>query len=423
MATCKFNVGDIVRRIRFDNTWSDGRRLAVGAVCEVVKLVPFCGAYDITVKLNGVVYEGNDPDNFELVQSAVHKFKVGDKVIGNHPTRYGITKKGWIGEVQQVRPNSIYVYGKATECTMGFWVDPQYFDLYQECHEEKIVITHDGKTTTATKYCADGSKVTATAKCAPEDKFDFNVGAKLAMERLMAKIEAPVEWRVVNRTPRVGDYIRLKTNGYYEFNKPGDILKVDAVKSDSLVSVYGKNHIRDTGDPDYLWNYEKCEYEIVEKATEVTCGGFKVGDRVNYEGHNGTVVCISDLSRPTPTPIGVEFDTWHGCYHNCDGITLADGKRGTTGRCKWCELELLKHGEAPVYYNGKVVCIKADTDHWTVGKVYEIKDGVVFSDKNLMHPRVGAPYTDVNEVRHIGGDPVNGYHRINPKNEFLPIVE
>lgn len=49
---------------------------------------------------------------------------------------------------------------------------------------DKIVITHDGKTTTATLYCEDGTKKVVTAKCHPEDTFDFFVGAKLAVERL-----------------------------------------------------------------------------------------------------------------------------------------------------------------------------------------------------------------------------------------------
>lgn len=120
---------------------------------------------------------------------ATCKFNVGDMVIGNHPTRYGITNKGWIGKVTAVRESSIQVYGNGIACKMHFWVDPQYFDRYTESKvEEKIVITHDGKTTTATKYCADGSKVTATARCAPEDDFDFRIGAEIAMGRLVDKL-------------------------------------------------------------------------------------------------------------------------------------------------------------------------------------------------------------------------------------------
>lgn len=51
---------------------------------------------------------------------------------------------------------------------------------------KKIVITTDGKTTLARLY--EDSKVVhkAEAKCSPDDAFNFEVGAKLAMERLLA---------------------------------------------------------------------------------------------------------------------------------------------------------------------------------------------------------------------------------------------
>lgn len=129
---------------------------------------------------------------------------------------------------------------------------------------EKIIITHDYKTTTATMYRGD-EKVIATARCAPEDKFDFMVGAKLAMERL--------------------------------------------------------------------------------------------NDEIN-----------------------------------------------------------------PKYYNGKVVCIKAGTDHWTVGKVYKVTDGLIVSDKYLVHPRSGKPYRDKADIRHIGCTPYVD-ERHNPGNEFVPLIE
>lgn len=55
--------------------------------------------------------------------------------------------------------------------------------------DEKIVITTDGKATLARLY--ENGKVTKTAeaKCSPDDKFDFAVGAKLAFERLNEKTE------------------------------------------------------------------------------------------------------------------------------------------------------------------------------------------------------------------------------------------
>lgn len=220
------------------------------------------------------------------------------------------------------------------------WFDEWYkFELVPN---EEIVITHDYKTTTATMYRGD-EKVVATARCAPEDKFDFVVGAKLAMERL------------------------------------------------------------------------------AEKTKEVVINGFKVGDRVNHCGRNGTVICINNLNC-----LGVEFDkpvkgVW---YHHCNGNELIAGKESTKRACLWVHAydEGVKHGEVKELYNGKVVCIKAGTDHWTVGKVYNVTDGIVFSNHGWKYPRGGETYCDEEDIRHIGGDPFKDI-RHNSKNEFVPLIE
>ena len=62
-----------------------------------------------------------------------------------------------------------------------YWTDEMFEGL---ANEKKILITSDGTEMLARLY-VDGKVVKrATAKCSPEDKFDFNVGAKLAFERL-----------------------------------------------------------------------------------------------------------------------------------------------------------------------------------------------------------------------------------------------
>ena len=279
----------------------------------------------------------------------IQKFKVGDMVVGNDDYRYFYTKKGWVGKVTAVhRDGKIEVYGECGNHKQTFDVEPKYFDLVPtneykigdrvvieksniesthpcagkigtitdgpigntykwevkvdgtkiwcdiKCRateqDEKIVITHDGKTTTATMYCADGSKKTATARCAPEDTFNFKFGAQLAMVRLMGNsatnVDPTVEWRVVDRMPRVGDYIRLRTSGGYDFSKPGDILKVDRTGISGLVFVYGKNHPRPTDDPNFEWTYTKNEYEVVEKVTAVE----PKPEPPKY--YNGKVVCV-----------------------------------------------------------------------------------------------------------------------------------
>lgn len=58
-------------------------------------------------------------------------------------------------------------------------------DIDRLIDEHKVVITTDGKTTTAKLY--DGKKFIkeATAKCSPEDEFDFKIGAELAFRRVL----------------------------------------------------------------------------------------------------------------------------------------------------------------------------------------------------------------------------------------------
>lgn len=197
---------------------------------------------------------------------------------------------------------------------------------------KKIVITTDGVETIARFY--DGKKVikSATAKCSPDDTFDFNIGAKIAFERLIGATES--EWRVVNRHPKVGDYIRLVGEVSFCFDRVGDILKVDKVKeSTHAVYVLGKNHVRDTGDPDWHWFYTRSEFEVVE--------------RVSAE-------------------------------------------------------------EKPKYYNGKVVCVQCDGRGYTVGKVYEFKDGTLVDDDG--------------DVRY-GTCPVNHPSDIVNIYKFIPYVE
>ena len=75
----------------------------------------------------------------------------------------------------------------------------------------KIVITTDGKTTTAKLYNNKSLCKTAIAKCSPEDKFDFNIGAQLAMERLMEAVGL-----VINEGDRVRIADSVKSTGLYE---------------------------------------------------------------------------------------------------------------------------------------------------------------------------------------------------------------
>lgn len=113
------------------------------------------------------------------------KFKVGDKVIGTKGANiYTVTCKGWIGEVEKVGLNGwlgdIMVKGKSDiPNTEGHYtVNSSLFELYKP---PKIIIYRNGSEVIA-KNTATGK--TGVARCNPADEFDFNVGAKLAFERL-----------------------------------------------------------------------------------------------------------------------------------------------------------------------------------------------------------------------------------------------
>ena len=77
----------------------------------------------------------------------------------------------------------------------------------------KIVITTDGKTTTAKLYNNKSLCETATAQCSPEDKFDFNIGAKLAMDRLMKAVGGDTDAKTDCGVINVGDRVHIIDDG------------------------------------------------------------------------------------------------------------------------------------------------------------------------------------------------------------------
>lgn len=123
---------------------------------------------------------------------------------------------------------------------------------------------------------------------------------------------------------------------------------------------------------------------------------------------------------------------------NGNTITVHMGDLHGTAKCSpddqfdlytGCELALRralgaekKEPEKPKYYNGKMVCVEnGGHDWWTVGKIYECKDGVVTADDGDKYPKRGAePYRDAEDAKHPGflGDP-----RHNPNVIMLEIKE
>lgn len=115
------------------------------------------------------------------------KYKIGDKVRIHNVTDHRSDYNGTVATIRAINPNgkttykpNITHYGvKEENIHYVFWEDELV-----PVNTRKIVITSDGVETLARLY--DGNKVikTATAKCSPDDTFDFEAGARIAFDRL-----------------------------------------------------------------------------------------------------------------------------------------------------------------------------------------------------------------------------------------------
>ena len=119
------------------------------------------------------------------------RYKVGD---GNYLEDGNIIE---ITEVGSDRFGYKTVKGKAPDHRADFFCKNSTFakSLTLLTGGEKVVILRKGNTVTATRY-VDGAKVnTGVAKCCPEDTFNFETGAKLALERLFGETESATKTR------------------------------------------------------------------------------------------------------------------------------------------------------------------------------------------------------------------------------------
>lgn len=125
------------------------------------------------------------------------KFKIGDKVRILDGSKINEYTGGWnkidmskhIGEVHEIidihktwgdSPCAAYTLDFEGSCKFYKW-DERGLEL---ANDQKIVITTDGKTTTAVLYEGKQRIREAKAVCAPSDEFNFKYSAALALSRL-----------------------------------------------------------------------------------------------------------------------------------------------------------------------------------------------------------------------------------------------
>lgn len=125
------------------------------------------------------------------------KYKVGDKVRIVSEWREGCCQESsgqmdkWLGKIMTVKSVGPVFY-KMVEDALEYhghgWFWSETCISGPAC-ENKIVITTDGTETLARLYERNKVIKTATAKCAPDDKFSFETGAKIVFERLFDSAE------------------------------------------------------------------------------------------------------------------------------------------------------------------------------------------------------------------------------------------
>ena len=130
------------------------------------------------------------------------KYKVGDKVRVRKDLCRGSEYNRWavVGDMLKYRGMTVTItetdfdhYHIKEDYARFAWTN----EMLEPIRNEKIVITSDGVTTIARKY--DGKTLVKEAKavCSKDDTFDFDVGAKLAMERLLEEKPKLYNGRVV----------------------------------------------------------------------------------------------------------------------------------------------------------------------------------------------------------------------------------
>lgn len=131
--------------------------------------------------------------------------KIGMKVIGNDlaDIAYLYTKKGWIGTVEAIRGDSIYV-GDGIH-NGNYRVNPKAFDKYEG--DEEVLKVYRGANG---YYVVYNGQTVASSRCHPNDKFNEEFGLNLALRRFCNNLKDRTiveERKVIKKIVCIDDFI------------------------------------------------------------------------------------------------------------------------------------------------------------------------------------------------------------------------
>lgn len=152
------------------------------------------------------------------------KFKVGDrvqKINGDFTGEYGklvtysLALNSWLVEFDEASCMKHSGGGKYKE-NHCYWCEPTNLRLVKAPDDTKIEIFRSGKTVIALKRTKGKVVAKGVAKCHPDDEFDFDTGARLAMERCVGKADTATTGKHVGNTKivkqdryEVGDKVKI----------------------------------------------------------------------------------------------------------------------------------------------------------------------------------------------------------------------
>lgn len=249
----------------------------------------------------------------------------------------------------------------------------------------------------------------AIAKCSTEDTFDFNVGAKLAFDRLMNGNKENITVNDMRNRLKSYCYCRLCRDCILDSPKCRCWLGVHFMSKD------------DDG------NYEMSNEEIKDAYNIVFGTGikeskqkephkFKVGDIVkgNSKSDERYLVTNSNMTRGKVVSVTDAFITIKVLSHK----TMPDevGEEYADLKSKYFDLV----EEAPKLYNGKIVFTKGDSIFKT-GHIYEIKDGHIKID-HCTYP-LDKPFKDIDDVKDYFTGEAKGRNGYGWSCEDLELIE
>ena len=270
------------------------------------------------------------------------------------------------------------VYDPKHHCEWSFVED----DL--EPVNETIVIYRKGREVIAVDKVT-GDK--AIAKCSQEDTFDFNVGAKLAFDRLMNG----------NKENITVEDMRNRLKSYCHCRSCRDCI----LKSPKCRCGCGVHFMSKDDDGNYTMNDSEIKdaYNIVfgtgiKEGEPKEPHKFKVGDIVkgNSKSDKKYNITNSNMTRGKVTRVSNDGNTItiEALEHNNMTFTVAE-EYGVESKY----FDLVE--EAPKLYNGKIIFTKGDRTFKT-GHIYEVKDGRINTDQSgRIH--IEEPLKDIEDVK------------------------